>query len=61
MKILLLDLILLASAGTVAYGLWLYSDALAYIVCGCGVGVAAFVTGVSIGAKHRERAIQRRG
>ena len=58
-KLLLLNLILLASGGAVSYGLWLYSHALAYVVCGGAVGLAAFVTGVAIGVKPRTQPVQR--
>ncbi len=59
MKLLLLNLILLASAGAVSYGLWLYSQPLAYVVCGAGIGLAAFVTGVAIGDKPSTQPVQR--
>ncbi len=58
-KLLLLNLILLASAGSVSYGLWLHSNPLAYVICGMGVGLAAFVTGVAIGDKPSTQPVQR--
>ena len=49
MRILLLNIIFLASSATVVYGLWLYSHSLALIVGGLATMAASFVAGVSIG------------
>ncbi len=51
MKIILLNSILLASAGCVAYGLWLYSHSLAYVVGGFALMVVTFIIGVAHDAK----------
>lgn len=57
MKVLLLNMILLASAALVAYGLWLYSHSLAYIVVGFAMMVVTFVIGVAHGAKHSKTTV----
>lgn len=47
MKIILLNAILLASAGCVAYGLWLYSKPLACVLVGLAVMAVTFIVGVA--------------
>lgn len=53
MRLFVINAILLASGTLAAYGLWLFSHALAYTALGLSGLVAAFIVGVRHGDEHR--------